>query len=139
MEIQNVETTLCWFNHRLSLSFQVKYLTLLCLSLWKHKFMQKSHPDLPNLKRKWFKNIISLSSGFLLKWKLYYGHFHHPVWFIEFEVAPENQFQCCEHKVDDWFLLTSLAAVWWQNFLPPLISKSASWHLTMLTYSWFYV
>lgn len=48
IETKNVETPLFWFNHRLSLSFRVKYLTFLCFSLWKYKFMQNSYHDLPD-------------------------------------------------------------------------------------------
>lgn len=96
------------------MSFWVKYLTFLCLSLWKHKFMQNSYHDLPNSKRKWFTNIIGLSSGFLFQWKLYYGHFHHPV--LVYSIWGSREWVPVLWPQADDYIITSTAAVWKRNF-----------------------
>lgn len=93
IETKNVETPLFWFNHRLSLSFWVKYLTFLCFILWKYKFMQNSYPDLLDPKRKWFKNIISLSKGFILNENFTMDIFIMQLWFRTFQRVPQSQFQ----------------------------------------------
>lgn len=92
IETKNVEIPLFRFNHRLSLSFRVKYLTSLCLSLWKYKFMRNSYHDLPDPKRKWFKNIISFSNGFILNKNFPRGLFITQLWFRTFERALQSPF-----------------------------------------------
>lgn len=87
-----METPLFRFNHRLSLSCRVRYLTFLCLSLWKYTFMQNSYHDLPDPKRKWFKNIISFSNGFILNKIFPRGLFITQLWFRTFERVLQSQF-----------------------------------------------